>query len=195
NFTCLGLRKKYRLSLKNDMPPQDKHLSSRKRHRSPTSPVPIASPVHEALSPVRADLLPPPKRNMDFDLGMDLEVSSKDGYESYTPKEIGLGVDIEDSYEPGIDIRVMVESTAEEEFELGTKGMVEVEVDPRVRPVVDDDVHESIMEDVPDHVTANGAVEGHSIAEVDLEFTNMIKRIGTLKQDNVRLRGVLDVER
>nr|GEV43765.1 hypothetical protein [Tanacetum cinerariifolium] len=167
--------------------------SSRKRHRSPTSSVPIASPVHEALSHVRADLLPPPKRNRDFDLGMDLEVSLEDGYESNTPKERGLGVDIEDSYEPYTEPDI--DPDIQPDIDECTRGMVEVEVDPRVRPVVDDDVHESIMVDVLDHVTANEAIEGHSIAEVDLEFTNMIKRIGTLKQDNVRLRGILDVER
>nr|GEV20425.1 hypothetical protein [Tanacetum cinerariifolium] len=37
--------------------------------------------------------------------------------------------------------------------------MVEVEVNPRVRPVIDDDVRESVREDVSDHVIADEAIE------------------------------------
>nr|GEU55601.1 hypothetical protein [Tanacetum cinerariifolium] len=71
---------------------------SRKRCRSPS--VPVSLPVHEALSPVRADLSPPPKRIRDSDSVIDLETSSEDGYEPYVPKEVGFEVDVEDSYEP-----------------------------------------------------------------------------------------------
>ncbi|GKF69115.1 hypothetical protein Tco_0202172, partial [Tanacetum coccineum] len=67
-------------------------------------------------------------------------------------------------------------------------------VDPRVRSIVDDDVRESVREDVPDHVTADGAVKGYRIARVDLEVTTMIERISALERDNTRLRGMLDVE-
>nr|GEW45582.1 hypothetical protein [Tanacetum cinerariifolium] len=117
---------------------------SRKRCRSPTSSIPIVLPIREALSPVRAELSPPPKRIKDSDSVIDLEVSSEDGYESYVPREAGLGVDIEDSYEPytepdidsdiqadinecimyadairarGTDDRDVVETTSEEEVE------------------------------------------------------------------------------
>ncbi|GJY44411.1 putative reverse transcriptase domain-containing protein [Tanacetum coccineum] len=53
-----------------------------------------------ALSLVRADLSPPPKRIRDSDSVIDLEVSLEDGYVPYIPREVGLGVDIDDSYEP-----------------------------------------------------------------------------------------------
>nr|GFB62653.1 hypothetical protein [Tanacetum cinerariifolium] len=78
-----------------------------------------------------------------------------------------------------------------------------VEVDPRVRPVVEDDVRESVREDALDHVTTDEAVEvtyqtlrglGHRIAGVDLAVTVMTERISALEQDNMRLRGMLDVE-
>ncbi|GKD37345.1 hypothetical protein Tco_1257552 [Tanacetum coccineum] len=73
---------------------------SRKRCRSPTTSVSVASPVHGALSPVRADLLPPRKRIRDSDSMLDFEFSLKEVYVPYVPREIGLGVDVEDSYEP-----------------------------------------------------------------------------------------------
>ncbi|GKC23986.1 hypothetical protein Tco_1026136 [Tanacetum coccineum] len=62
--------------------------------------VPVASPVPGALSPVRADLLPPRKRIRYSDFETDFKVSSEEGYVSYVPREIGLRVDVEDSYEP-----------------------------------------------------------------------------------------------
>ncbi|GKB06178.1 hypothetical protein Tco_0834411 [Tanacetum coccineum] len=167
-----------------DSPTAASESLSRKRCRSLS--VPISSLVRGALSPVRADLLPPPKRIRDSDSVMDLEFSSEDGYEPYVPKEVGLGVDIEDSYEPytepdidsdiqadidecityadairarGIDDRDVVKITDEEEVESREKDTVEVEVDRRVGPVIEDDVREPVRDDVLDHVTADGAVE------------------------------------
>nr|GFB05037.1 reverse transcriptase domain-containing protein [Tanacetum cinerariifolium] len=177
---------------------------SRKRCRSPILSVPVSSPVRRALS--------------------------LDGYELYVPREVGLRVDVEDSYEPytepnidsdvqtdidkciayadairarGIDDRDVVETAATKEVEPSARGTIEVEVDLRVRPVVDYDVRASVREDVPDHITADEAVKvtyeklgdlGHRIARVDLEVTTVIERINALEQDNTRLRGMLDVE-
>ncbi|GKC10777.1 hypothetical protein Tco_1007559, partial [Tanacetum coccineum] len=197
------------------------------------------------------------KRCRNFDSITDLEVSSEDDYVSYIPIKVGLGVDVEDSYEPytepdvdsdiqtDIDaciafaddlrarrtnVRVVVKTAAEEEVESSMRGTLEVEVDPRVGPVIDDDVRESIREDVPDHVTADGAVkvtyetlgglvqrfrdhtmkipahqiqviesvqrdQGHRIVATSQQSATMSERIGTLERDNVRLRGILDVER
>ncbi|GJT65302.1 hypothetical protein Tco_1016782 [Tanacetum coccineum] len=75
---------------------------SRKRCRSPTTSVHSASPVPRALSPVRVDQLPPRKRIRYFNSENDLEVSSEEGYVLYVPREIGLGVDVEDSCEPDV---------------------------------------------------------------------------------------------
>ncbi|GKD48378.1 hypothetical protein Tco_1277354 [Tanacetum coccineum] len=157
---------------------------SRKRCRSPL--VPVSLLVCADLSPIYADLSPPPKRIRDSDLVTDLEVSSEDGYELYVPSEVGLGVDVKDSYEPytepkvdsefqtyineyipyadairarWVDNRDVVETLAAEEVESSARGTIRVEVDPRVRLVVDYDVRESVRVDVPDHVTANGNVE------------------------------------
>nr|GEV29630.1 hypothetical protein [Tanacetum cinerariifolium] len=153
---------------------------SRKRCRSPTLSVPISLPVREALSPVCADLSQPPKRIRDFDSVTDLEISLEDGYEPYVPIEVGLGVDLKDSYdpytEPGIDLDIqadidecvtyadairargmddidVVETAAAEEVKPSARGMIEVEVNSRVGPIVDYDVRESVREDVFYHVT------------------------------------------
>ncbi|GKE59398.1 hypothetical protein Tco_1498583, partial [Tanacetum coccineum] len=155
---------------------------SRKRCRSLISSVPIVLPIRGALSPVYADLLPPPKRIRDSDSVTDLEISSEDGYEPYVPREVGLRVDVEDSYEPytepniDLDIQVdineciayanairarwmddrdVVETTAAEEVKSSVRGIIKAKVDLRVRLVVDYDVRESVREDVPDHVTAD----------------------------------------
>ncbi|GKA09544.1 putative reverse transcriptase domain-containing protein [Tanacetum coccineum] len=205
-----------------DSPTANFERPSRKRYRSPFVP------VRGALSPIRADLLPPPKRIRDSNLVTDLEVSSEDSYGSYVPREVGLGVDVEDSSEPytqpdvdsnvqadideciayadairarGIDDRDAIETAAAKEVESSVRGTIEVEVNLRVESVVDYDVRESVREDVPDHVTTDGAVieseqrlQGYRITGVDLEVTTRIERISVLERDNTRLRGMLDVE-
>nr|GEU42667.1 hypothetical protein [Tanacetum cinerariifolium] len=147
-----------------DLPTATAAEPSRKRHRSPTSSVPVVSPVCGALSPVRTDLLPPRKRISDFGFVTDV----LDSYEPYTEPEVDTDIqaDIDaciafasDLKAKGMDVRVVVETTAEEEVEFSARGMVEVELDSRVRPVIDDDVRESVRQDVPDRVTAYGAVE------------------------------------
>ncbi|GJR02164.1 hypothetical protein Tco_0525148 [Tanacetum coccineum] len=124
--------------------------------RSPTSSVPVASPVCGVLSPVRADLLPPHKRIRNSDSANDFEVSSEEDFVPYVPREIGLGVDVEDSYEPyteldidpdiqadidaciafaddiaarGTNVKVKIETAAEEEAESNARGTIEIEVD------------------------------------------------------------------
>ncbi|GKG27571.1 hypothetical protein Tco_0405898, partial [Tanacetum coccineum] len=51
---------------------------SRKRRRSLMTFVPALPPVSEALSPVRADLIPSPKRVRDSDYLADVEVASRE---------------------------------------------------------------------------------------------------------------------
>ncbi|GJU51900.1 hypothetical protein Tco_1221455 [Tanacetum coccineum] len=143
---------------------------SRKRCWSPTLSVPAVSPIHGALSLVRADLSPPPKRIRDSNSVTDIEVGlgldSEDSYEPYTEPDIDSDIqaDIDEciAYADairarGMDDRNVVETTAEEE--VGSKERDTVEVDPRVGPVIKNDVCEYVREDVLDHVTADGAVE------------------------------------
>ncbi|GJT00429.1 putative reverse transcriptase domain-containing protein [Tanacetum coccineum] len=82
-----------------------------KRRRSPTTSVPALSPISGALSLVRADLVPSPKRVRDSSYLAYLEGCSEDRFEPYIPREVGLGVDVEDksskqSRSRGTDIEV-----------------------------------------------------------------------------------------
>ncbi|GKA37730.1 hypothetical protein Tco_0724295 [Tanacetum coccineum] len=84
---------------------------SRKRRRSPMTYVPALPPVAEALSPVHANLIPSPKRIRSPESATDLEGCSKDSFEPYIPREVGLGVYVKDesseqSRSRGTDIEV-----------------------------------------------------------------------------------------
>ncbi|GJR52869.1 reverse transcriptase domain-containing protein [Tanacetum coccineum] len=63
---------------------------SHKRCMSSTTSVPIATPVSIALSPIRADLLPPRKRIRGFVSTTNFEVSSKESYGSYTEPDFDI---------------------------------------------------------------------------------------------------------
>ncbi|GJT35584.1 hypothetical protein Tco_0926003 [Tanacetum coccineum] len=159
---------------------------SRKRCRSLTTSVPTALPVPEALSLVRADLLPPRKRIRDFDSVTDFEVSLEDGYVPYVPREIGLGVYAEDSYEPytepdinpdvqtdidaciafadgiatrGTDVRVEIGTAAEEEAESSARGTIEIEVNRVTHPDISDGIAEPVREDFPELVSADRSLK------------------------------------
>ncbi|GJZ91967.1 hypothetical protein Tco_0664032 [Tanacetum coccineum] len=123
---------------------------SHKRCRSPTLSVSVSSPVRRALSPVRADLSLPPKRIRDSDSVTDLEISSEHGYEPYVPREVGLGVDFEDRYEP------YTEPDIDSDIQADIDECIYVDA-IRARGIDDRDV--SVREDVFDHVIADGAVE------------------------------------
>ncbi|GKE32833.1 hypothetical protein Tco_1452155, partial [Tanacetum coccineum] len=122
---------------------------SRKRCRSLTSSIHAVSLIRGALSPVCTDLSPPLKRIWDSNSGTDLEVILEDDYEPYVPREVTRGMDDRD----------VVETAAEEDVESKERDTVEVEVDPRVGPVVDYDVCEFVREDVSDYVIVNRDVE------------------------------------
>ncbi|GKD07324.1 hypothetical protein Tco_1187009 [Tanacetum coccineum] len=145
---------------------------SRKRRRSPIA--------------VHADLLPPCKRIRDSDSVTDFEVGTEEDYVPYVPREIGLGVDVEDSYEPytepdvdfdiqahidaciafaddiaarGTDVRVEVGTAVEEEVESSARGMIEIGVDRDTHPDVSDDTAKPVREDYPDLVSADESLE------------------------------------
>ncbi|GKE17540.1 hypothetical protein Tco_1425117 [Tanacetum coccineum] len=159
---------------------------SHKRCRSPTSSIHVASPVPGTLSPVRAGLLPPCKRIRDADTVTDFEVSSEEGYVPYVPREIGLGVDVEDSYEPytkpdidpdvqadinaciafandiavrGMDVRVEIGTAVKEEAESSARGTIEIRVDRVTHLVVLDDTAEPVGDDSSELVSTDGSLE------------------------------------
>nr|GEY58533.1 hypothetical protein [Tanacetum cinerariifolium] len=170
---------------------------SRKRSRSPTTSVPISSSIPRALSPARADLLPPPKRIWNSDSTADLEGCSDESSKSSMPRETSLRDDVvvrgsdEPYSEPdidleiqaeideciayadalsaeGIDVRVVVETVAREEVEKSVRGQVEVRVERVTHLAVD---------------------QGHMNVATGQQSAVVSERISKLEQDNTRLRG------
>ncbi|GJS74179.1 putative reverse transcriptase domain-containing protein [Tanacetum coccineum] len=170
---------------------------SRKRCRSLTASLPVASLVLRALSPVHADLLSP-------------RVDVEDSYEPYTKPDSNpdVHVDIDACIEfaddiaaRGTNVRVEVGTTAEEEAESSVKGTIKIRVDRVTHLVVSDDMAEPVMEDYPDLVSADGSLEvmqsGLDVVTQELYdhmSAAMSEMICTLERDNMRIRGKLGVE-
>ncbi|GJV64713.1 putative reverse transcriptase domain-containing protein [Tanacetum coccineum] len=139
---------------------------SRKRRRSPMTSVPALSPVSGALSPVRADLIPSPKRVKDSGYLADVEVdpreislrddaivrvSDEPHLEQDTDPEIQAEIDECIAYadalrDRGIDARVVVEAIDRDETETGVRGPVEVRVERVTHPVMPEDIPEPAQE-------------------------------------------------
>ncbi|GKE04413.1 hypothetical protein Tco_1396431, partial [Tanacetum coccineum] len=92
---------------------------SRKRYRSPMASVHALPLVSRALSPVRADLIPSPKRVRDSGYSADVEVDLR---ETKIDECFAYADALRDR---GIDARVVVEAIDREESETGARGPVE----------------------------------------------------------------------
>nr|GEX32732.1 hypothetical protein [Tanacetum cinerariifolium] len=182
---------------------------SRKRRRSPMTSVPALPPVSEALSHVRADLIPSPKRVRDSGYLADVEVEIDECF-AYADA----------LRDRGIDARVVVEAVDRGEIETGVRGPVEVRVE-RI-------THHTMPEDIPEP-TQEGAVEvtyetlrdlvqafhdhiqaipvhrvqviegvqreqGHRIVGVESAVAALTERVVELERDNRRLRGTASVK-
>ncbi|GJW00498.1 hypothetical protein Tco_1555749 [Tanacetum coccineum] len=124
---------------------------SRKRRRSPMTYVPALPHVFRALSPVRADLIPSPKRIRSLETTTDLESCSEDSFEPYVPREVGLGVDVEDesseqSRASGVDVRVEVVTVSRDDVETGMRDPIVVSNDGDTPPVVPEVIPEPTQE-------------------------------------------------
>ncbi|GKB53276.1 hypothetical protein Tco_0904029 [Tanacetum coccineum] len=140
----------------------------------------------------------------------DLEDCSEDRFEPYVPREVGLGVDLEDeSFEPsrsrganlemddecceerqgieidpGIDARVVVEAADREESETGMRGLVKRFHD-----------HTEAISVHRVHIIEEAQREqGHRIVGAEPAVTVLTERVAELKRDNRRLRGTMSVE-
>ncbi|GJW83419.1 hypothetical protein Tco_0156564 [Tanacetum coccineum] len=167
---------------------------SRKRRRSPMTSIPALSPVSGALSPVRADLIPSPKRFKDSgylaDVEVDLRVislrddaivrvSDEPHLEQDIDPEIHAEIDECIAYadalrDRGIDARVVVKAVDRDETKTGVKGPVEVKV-------------ERVIEGVQRE-------QGHRIVGVESAVIALTERVAELERDNRRLRGTVSVE-
>nr|GEW36737.1 reverse transcriptase [Tanacetum cinerariifolium] len=143
--------------------------------------------VGPALSPVRTDLIPSPKRVRDSGYLADVEVGPKEttlrddviargGDEPHLEKDIDseIQAEIDECFayayalrERRIDARVVVEAVDQDEIKTGVRGPVEVRVE-RI-------THRAMPEDIPEH-DQEGAVEvalckcsGRSLGMYNLE--------------------------
>ncbi|GKF88302.1 hypothetical protein Tco_0259179, partial [Tanacetum coccineum] len=139
---------------------------SRKRRRSPMTSVPTLSPVSEALSPVRADLIPSPKRVKDYGYlakveidprGISLRddtivrVSNKPHLEQDSDPEVQAEIDECFAYadalrDRGIDAKVVVEAVDQDKIETGVRGPIEVRVERVTHPVMPEDIPDPAQE-------------------------------------------------
>ncbi|GJT52435.1 hypothetical protein Tco_0978592, partial [Tanacetum coccineum] len=157
---------------------------SRKRCRSPMTSVPALSPVSGALSHVRADLIPSPKRVRDSSYSADVEVD---------PRETSLRDDVivrvsDKPYleQDRIEARVVVEADDRDETKTGVRGPVEVRVERRF--------HDHTQA-IPVHrihaIEGVQREQGHRTVRVESEVIALTERIAELERDNMRLRGTL----
>ncbi|GKF59699.1 hypothetical protein Tco_0176485, partial [Tanacetum coccineum] len=139
---------------------------SRKRRRSPMTSVPALSLVSGALSPVRVDLIPSPKRVMNSGYLADVEVDLREtslrddvivrvSDEPHLEQDIDLEIqeEIDECFsyadalrDRGIDARVVVEAVDREESKTGMRGPIEVRVERVTHPVMPEDTPEPAQE-------------------------------------------------
>ncbi|GJW05557.1 putative reverse transcriptase domain-containing protein [Tanacetum coccineum] len=160
----------------------DTSSDSSSRHSS--SGHPISDSPYDSLTITSTG--PSCKRRRYSDSKTDFKVSSEEGYVSYVLREIGLGVDVEDSFEPyneldidpdiqadidacvafaddiaarGTDVRVEIGTANQEEAESSARGTVKIGVDRVTHPVVSDDTAEPIIEYFLELVSIDGSLE------------------------------------
>ncbi|GKF09668.1 hypothetical protein Tco_0043892, partial [Tanacetum coccineum] len=139
---------------------------SRKRRRSPMTSVTALSPVSGALSPIRVDLIPSPKRVKDSGYLVDVEVDPREitlrddaivrvSDEPHLEQDIDpkIHAEIDECFayadafrDRGIDARVVVEVVDRDETETGVRGSVKVRVERVTHPVMPEDILEPAQE-------------------------------------------------
>nr|GEW74429.1 hypothetical protein [Tanacetum cinerariifolium] len=188
---------------------------SRKRRRSRMTQVLALPPVSRALSHVRADLIPSPKKVRDSGYLEDVEVDPREtslrddvmvrgSDEPHLERDIDLEIQAEINEciayadalkDRGIDARIVAEAVDRKESEMGTRGLVKVRFE-RVTLFM-------MLEDAPEPAQEERAIEctyetlgslGRRIVRVELAVTTLTERIAELERDNRRLRGTTRVE-
>ncbi|GJT77174.1 hypothetical protein Tco_1380779 [Tanacetum coccineum] len=132
---CSLVPSTHRSSAISERPSHDSSSAShsRKRSRSPVASLPLSSPIPGALSYARVDLLPSPKRIRSLETATNLEDCLEDSFESYVPREVGLGVDFEDeSSEPSRSRRVDLVIDVDVVRSDG------IEIDPEIQAEIDE---------------------------------------------------------
>ncbi|GJU07096.1 reverse transcriptase domain-containing protein [Tanacetum coccineum] len=117
--------------------------------------------------PTAISTRPSRKRRRDYDSVTDFEVSLEEGFVPYVPREIGLGVDVKDSYEPYTepdidpDVQADIDACIAFTDDIAARGTY-VRVQDRVaaeEEAKSNDTTKPVREDYPDHVSADGSLE------------------------------------
>ncbi|GJY85834.1 hypothetical protein Tco_0499860 [Tanacetum coccineum] len=202
----------HRSSAISERPSHDSSSASlsRKRSRSPVVSVPLSSPTLRALSYIRADLLPSPKRIRSpetatdlegcsedrTDLEMDVDVKRSDGIE--IDPEVQAKINeciayVDALRDRGIDARVVVEAIDRVEIETGRAVKVTYETLGDLVQRFHDHT-----EEIPVHhvqvIESFQRDQGHRIVVTGQQSADMLERIGELERDNRRLRDIVDVK-
>nr|GEX54580.1 putative reverse transcriptase domain-containing protein [Tanacetum cinerariifolium] len=181
---------------------------SRKRRRSPMTSVPALSPVFRALSPIRADLIPSPKRVRDSGYLAEVdprETSLRDDVIVMGSDEPHLEQDIDLEIQAKIDeciayadalrdrlidARVVVEVVNREESETGTRVLIEVRAERVTHPAMPKDTTEPAQEERA--VECTYETLGSLVQRFhDHTVAILVHRV---QRDNRRLRGTASVE-
>nr|GFA37940.1 hypothetical protein [Tanacetum cinerariifolium] len=132
------------------------------------------TPALGALTSVYADLLPPRKRIRGSIATPVLDDDVEDIYETFTDPDIDSDIQAEidaciatydaivareTSVRVKIEVEMVGDDKAGDEAESSARGMIEIRVDPRVEPVVADDIPELFREDFPYLVSVDGSLE------------------------------------
>ncbi|GJW02804.1 putative reverse transcriptase domain-containing protein [Tanacetum coccineum] len=175
---------------------------SRKIRRSPMTSVPALPPVSGALSLVRADLIPSPKRIRSPKTATDLEGCLEDSFEPYVPREVGLGVDVEgESSDPSRS------RGADLEMDVGVVRSDRIEIDPEIQAEIDECFSFAyalrdrgidarfVVERLSQSIVYRSLREqGHRIIGVESTVIALTERVAELERDNKRLRDTASVE-
>ncbi|GJV33779.1 hypothetical protein Tco_1394179 [Tanacetum coccineum] len=154
---------------------------SRQRCRSPTTSVPVATPV-----------------------------SSDESYEPYVAREVGLGVDVEESYEPYSKLDINSDVQADIDARIAADNAIaakETDVRVEVRIEAEEEAESSARgTELYDHMieipvkriaVIEGAQRssGYALIVASEQRVELLDRTGTLERDNMRLKGMLGVKR
>nr|GEW47371.1 reverse transcriptase domain-containing protein [Tanacetum cinerariifolium] len=111
----------------------------------------IDRPYHDSsfASPSRKRSRSPAALSSEF--AIELEVTSKDSFEPYIPRETNLEMDVDVVRSDGIEIDPEIQTEIINEIKMGVRDLVEVRVDRDTHPV--------IVDDIPKPAQEEGAVE------------------------------------
>ncbi|GJV15974.1 hypothetical protein Tco_1361297 [Tanacetum coccineum] len=150
---------------------------SRKRRRSPMTSVPALSPVSRALSPIRADLTPSPKRVKDSGYLTDVEVDDRRMRLVEGDAIDGLVMEL-------FRARSVVRAIDRDEDETGCE---------RHRGSGHDHTQAILVHRIQ-VIEGVQREQGHRIVRVDSAVITLTERIAELERDNRRLRDTGSVE-